>query len=127
MEKILLWDEMMSSGAEYLHKGDAAQIIDYIQQNYDNPDLSVSTIAEAFNMSVSHLTKVFKQRTGLTLKFYITESRMNAAASMLLNSSYPIGEIAERTGFLTSQAFRKAFHQYYSVSPSEFRRFNKLQ
>lgn len=95
-------------------------ITTYINNNL-NSDLSMDALAEKFYISSSHLRKIFKDETGRTIKEYIDEERINKAKELLLNSHLKVHDISEQVGYLTLQAFTRAFRLSTGKSPGEYR------
>ena len=52
---------------------------------------------------------------------YVNTCRLNAAATLLKNTSRQIVDIAGKTGFPTLSHFNRMFKAYYSCSPWDFR------
>src|SRR5699024_9061977 len=48
----------------------------YIQENYQNPDLSVEMICRELHMSPAYFSTVFKRETGQTYIAYLTDVRL---------------------------------------------------
>lgn len=95
--------------------------ISYIDLNLGN-DISLSKIAEDLSVSVGHLSKSFKEETGETVNHYITRSRINKAADMLVLTQFPIQDICAFVGYLDNNYFVKVFKSQYHMTPSEFRK-----
>jgi len=49
------------------------------------------------------------------------ETRRDAAIDCLLNTPWPLPEIAERVGFSEASTFHRAFKQWTGVAPGEYR------
>jgi AraC-like DNA-binding protein len=52
---------------------------------------------------------------------YLTEKRMQAAASLLLGSDAALAEVATRVGYRSEFAFNRAFKRHFHVPPGEYR------
>lgn len=85
-------------------------------------DLSVDTLAEFANMSPRNFVRVFTREVGLTPGKFVEMSRIEAARSQLEQSKLPIGEVARRCGYRTSDGMRASFDRNLGVGPSEYRR-----
>jgi len=85
-------------------------------------DLSVEALAERANMSTRNFVRVFTREVGLTPGKFVELSRIEAARSQLEQSKLPIGEIAKRCGYRTSDGMRASFDRNLGVGPSEYRR-----
>lgn len=85
-------------------------------------DLGVEALAERANMSSRNFVRVFTREVGLTPGKFVELSRIEAARSQLEQSKLPIGEIANRCGYRTSDGMRASFDRNLGVGPSEYRR-----
>ena len=96
------------------------RICDYIDR-YPEKDLSLTRLAEIGGFNASYLSRIFRQRKNITVTDYVTQKRMKLAALMLETTGEKIQTIAEKTGYLSSQSFARAFRNYYGVSAAEYR------
>ncbi|MCG6141870.1 AraC family transcriptional regulator [Leptospira mtsangambouensis] len=69
-----------------------------------------------------HFHRLFKSIQGENVKEYIRRLRLEKAAYELKITNFPILEIAIETGFLSHEAFSKAFKRVIGSTPSEFRK-----
>lgn len=98
----------------------------YINKHYSNK-ISVNSIAAALNMSYRSLARKFKSETDKTISEKLNETRLNAAAALLLQSALPLYEIAAECGYENEYYFSNTFKKYYGISPSEYRNRNLIQ
>lgn len=82
--------------------------------------ISIDQMAYTLGYHRAHLSKAFKQKTGLSPKQYLLKMRMEKAKE-LLNSQLTIDQIASSVGFNDALYFSKQFRKYSGSSPSEFR------
>ena len=95
---------------------------DYIRENYSSNQLKISTVAEHVGLSSSRLSVLFKQEIGKTVNDFITEVRMEAAKELLQSGRYKVYEVAEMTGYKTSQYFSQIFLQYTGSLPTDYQK-----
>jgi two-component system response regulator YesN len=95
--------------------------LSFIQDNFAQPDLSVSSISEKFNVSVSYLSRIFKKQTGLGVLDYIHKIRLEEAKKLLKDSSLNVKDIADRVGYYNTVTMTRAFRKYEGVTPGKFR------
>ena len=86
-------------------------IIKYIDNNI-NEKMTVKSIAKKFSYSDEYISRMFKQKTGKSLKKYILAAKMKYAGKLLSEKKRSVGEIAELTGYSSAQAFCKAYKKY---------------
>lgn len=106
-EKARKEDKLVLMVAEYL-KG-------HFQEN-----LSLNQVAEEFQMSSYHLSKMFRKTMGKTFIEYLTELRIGRAKSLLMDGGLTVTEIAFSVGYQDSGYFSKVFRKATGLSPREF-------
>lgn len=84
-------------------------------------NLKVAELAQTICYSQRHLARVFIAETGITLKSFQTELRMEHARRMLTGSKLSLELIAEQCGFKSVQAFRANWDKREDVLPSAMR------
>lgn len=100
-------------------------IIDYIKEHYAEEDLTVTSLAEVFQMKVSYISRFFKENTGENLLQYITKYRIKQAKKILIETDKNLNEIAEQVGLLNNVALIRCFKKYEYMTPNEYRSLNK--
>lgn len=84
--------------------------------------LSLSEIAEHFQLSTFYVSRVFKATTGQTLNEYQTRQRIGQAQNLLLTTSLPLSEIAIKSGYGNQGYFSKQFTKLVGISPLQYRK-----
>ena len=98
------------------------QAIEYMNANYNDPELNVGAVARSVGLSEGHLSHIFKKETGYTLNGYITACRMHMAMHLLRERRLRVSEVAERVGYRDIAYFSSTFKKAVAFSPSEFQR-----
>lgn len=96
----------------------------YIEENYFNSQLSLSHLGEAVGMSTSHLSKLYKEKYGVSIAHDITFVRLRNAKKLLRDTENSINEIAEQTGFSNGNVFIKVFKKWEGITPGRYRELN---
>jgi len=96
------------------------KIMHYIRVNYSQP-LTVEDLSRQFNLSRSHLYRLFKSYTGFSPQQYLINTRIEAAKSHLSSSRHSMKSIAQFCGFRDSMHLSAVFKTYTSISPTEYR------
>ncbi len=94
----------------------------YIDHHYDSPELTVSDLSIKFDISISYLSRTFKQVTGENLHDYIHSVRIRHAQRLLATTNMPIGQVATEVGYASSNAFIRAYRATEGVPPGAYRR-----
>lgn len=97
------------------------QIEQYIREDYANPALCASSIAERFRISTSYLSRIFKADMGMGLVDYIHHIRIEAAKTALRNTNATMDEIASAVGFSNRWVFMRVFKKLEGATPGAYR------
>ena len=92
----------------------------YIRENVGD-DISNTEIGAIFGYHPFYVSRLLKQRRGVTLRQYIISYRLRASKRLLELSAKSVGEIAEECGFSDASYFTKSFKAAYGVTPKEYR------
>jgi len=94
---------------------------DIIEANYDKP-IDINHISKQLGVSTNHLTRLFKQNSGLTPTHYIAKLRISKSAELLEQADKNIIEIAYISGFYSLSNFYKHFKELIGQTPNEYRK-----
>lgn len=100
--------------------GKFMRILEWIRINI-KANLSVTDVAKEFDYNADYLSRMFKQKTGMTLIKYINTLKLSKAKGMLLSSNNSIKEIAYKLGFTDEKYFMKLFKNEENLTPTQFR------
>jgi len=101
------------------------EIIHYINVHYTE-QLTLKDIAQLYNISCEHLSRIFKKKLGLTFKEYLYSIRLTHACRLLLHTNMSTLEVALEAGFPDLRSFGRQFDRVYHMTPKEYRkRFQK--
>ena len=93
---------------------------EYVRGNLDK-EINMAVVANRFDMNYYYFSRLFRSVTGETFSQYILKKRMQSAAELLGKGS-EIGAAAEKTGYGNVKNFSRAFHNYYGMTPSEWKK-----
>jgi AraC-like DNA-binding protein len=83
--------------------------------------LSIEGIARMLGYHRAHLSRLFKEATGLSPMQYLFKVRMKKAEE-LLAGELTIAQIAASVGYQDPLFFTKQFHKWCGMSPTDFRK-----
>ena len=89
--------------------------------------ISIDELASKLRMSPSHLTRTFKELSGLPPCEYMIRLRLEKSKAMLLVTDLPIANIAFLNGFCDASYMTKLFKKLEGCTPNEFRRMSAKQ
>lgn len=109
---------------ENIAKGEKSKYVNlalkYIEEHYQDPDLTVTGIAEELGISDGYLSRVFRKETEYTLVNYLTRYRLQIAMELLRDITVKVYEVADQVGYLDTAYFSTQFKRYYGVTPSDY-------
>lgn len=103
------------TGAGYMQ-----QVLSHIEQNYREP-LTRAAVANHFNLSTAHFSRLFKTATGITFTGYLARLRLDKACSALRQTDLNVTDIAYNCGFESVRTFNRVFLNYLGCRPSDLR------
>lgn len=95
-------------------------VTDYIYAHLDE-DLSLETLAHVSGFSRYHWHRIYRAVRGETAAQTVRRLRLERAAAMLTETSWPVERIAWKAGFTGTEVFSRAFLRSYGTTPSRFR------
>ncbi|MNM08542.1 putative response regulatory protein [compost metagenome] len=104
------------------YSGIVREVIKYIAAHCSKVDLDIREISDHVHMSTSHLGLIFKNETGMTIRQYIGDYRLEHAKKMIMDEHYKINTIAERCGYASPSYFTKVFRAATNHTPLEYRK-----
>lgn len=90
-------------------------------EDFTGDRLNVEELASSMHMSYGHLSRLYKERTGMTLVERMNQLRLEKARALLAQPDMLIREAAWQAGFADIYYFSKAFKRAYGISPKEYR------
>jgi len=121
VEKIGLVEKEKKANADIVE-----QAIAYINENYES-DLTLELIASVLSYNKYTISHRFKCATGMGLREYINNVRLNEfvgrlRADAVLKGQKSIIEHSYDLGFGSVQSFYRAFKKRYGISPEQYRK-----
>jgi len=102
-----------------------ADAIDYIYVHIMDR-ITVNELAEAISISPTHLSRIFKQETGISVSEYIRQRKIDMAKNLLRFSDYDFVEIAAMLSYSSQSHFIQHFHSQVGMTPKAYRKKNYL-
>lgn len=102
-------------------------MMQYIDANFDNPNLSLADIARHMNMSVSTLKRWSRKTNGTTVALLLKKYRLKRAEIMVRQGLGSIAEISSRCGFATQQYFSRCFKEEFGMPPHHYQVTKRIQ
>ena len=96
-------------------------VMSYVQSNYASSNISITGIADYFNVSVSYISRQFKQTYGIGMLDYIHKLRNDRAKQLMKTTDMTIKDIAAEVGYVNSLTMSRSFKRYEGILPSDYR------
>jgi len=106
-------------GGETRRKIESARA--YIQANASQPWLSVGNLVKEFQLSETHLRRLFRAMYGVTPSRYIMNARIEHAKSLMGLPELTLQDIASQSGFSSFTYFCTAFKTATGYNPTYYR------
>lgn len=97
------------------------QAKEYVQNHYDDEDLSLDSVCQELGVSNSYFSTIFKKEEGTSFIGYLTDYRMEKASRMLIETNEKSYIIAKQVGYADANYFSYVFKRRFGVSPSKYR------
>lgn len=94
----------------------------YIEENFDNPDLSLKHLSDRFQISGKYASHLFKEEFDMKFVDFLTQLRMQRAEYLLATTSDNLQDIALKLGYTSSITFGRVFKRVVGVTPGDYRR-----
>lgn len=98
-----------------------SEVIEIIKKNVQDPNFSVSNLADELLVSRSYLHGKLKEISGNSPGELIRSIRLKNAAHMLKTSKHNIQEVAFLNGFNDPKYFSRSFKSAYGISPKQYK------
>lgn len=128
-EIVLLHDQMALDFTErmlMLKKNVAVskQVADAISYIYLHimERITVNSLAKAIFVSPTHLSRIFKQETGVSVSEYIRQKKIDIAKNYLQFTNYDLADISAMLSYSSQSHFIQHFHNQVGMTPKAYRK-----
>lgn len=123
------FDYLTSHAGLRLHESasTAGRIVSFLDENFTDPTLSVTMLADSLGLSPSYISRIFKKETGQSVPDYIHSRRLEKARELLADTALSIGEVAEQVGYSTAWTMNRVFKRAVQMTPGAYRQFVAAQ
>ena len=101
----------------------ASEILNYIMEK-DGKGVTLESLAKHFNISPSHLSRIFCNAYHVSPINYAITARVTYATEYLLKTDLPVVQIAELVGYDNPTHFSNMFIKRIGCTPTEYRERN---
>lgn len=97
------------------------KIKEFIDANYQLPQMSLSYMAEQFGIRDSYLSKLFKENMGENSIDYLLQKRLEEAARLLRETDMTVKQVVKSVGYEDATSFAKKFSKRFGMTPGVLR------
>ncbi|MBC8769817.1 response regulator [Arenibacter sp. BSSL-BM3] len=112
-------DVPVNKNTNSLDKDFIEKVLNYINKNIDDPDLSVEALASHLNLSRSQFYRKIKALTNQTANEFLRNIRIERAKQIIEMGNTNISEVCYKVGFSTPSYFTKCFKEHFGILPTE--------
>lgn len=98
-----------------------AAALELVHANVDGR-IQVADLADAAGYSQHHFSRMFAASMGIAPAQYVCAHRIDAAKRMLLDTDFPVIDVATTVGFDSLSSFARRFRDTVGVPPAHLRR-----
>ena len=126
--------EMMSVFYHILHRLSAQSpsckvimpAIKYLENNYQNPNLTNAELAEQCKISEIYFRRIFTRYYHATPRQFLIDIRINKAKQLLSEGALKINAVAVKCGFSNQYHFCRVFKEKTGLTPTEYMNQNRI-
>lgn len=109
-----------------LSETDIVRIAKYIENNLENPEISVASLQAIFGYNKNILLQLFKDNFGISPSKYIINKKLEYSSILLIESKLSVTEISSKLNFSNSSKFSLSFRKKFFYTPLQFRKKYKI-
>lgn len=95
------------------------RVNEYLEAHYQ--DGTLTKCAERVSLSPTYLSRIFKEKSGISFSDRLLQIRMERACDLLSDSMHRGYDVAYDVGYDNPKNFSRAFKNYFGITPSEYR------
>jgi two-component system, response regulator YesN len=124
-QKIKQYYKKMSLSFKNEYGGHKEQLIReierYIEDHFHDNALSLTKMADHFDMNPSYLSTAYKNYSGQNVTEYIVSTRMKEAKQLLSHTTLNISDIAAKVGYASNIGLLRVFKKVEGITPGQYR------
>ena len=98
------------------------KMLTYVNDHFKE-ELTLIDLANHLGYHKSYLSEIFNKGVGYSFNRYLNMLRARYAYRLIRQSAMSLDEISLASGFQCTRSFRRAFVEYYNMTPHEYRQF----
>jgi len=119
--------ELRDRGNSSHHVKLVGRACEYIEEKYNDPDISLNTVASHVALSPTHFSTIFSQEMSVTFIEHLTSVRMEKVKEMLATTDEKVVTIAFEVGYNEPNYLSYLFKKREGLTPMEYRQQRRPQ
>ena len=111
--------ECMLDGYTKEVRNEYNQILQFLNEYHT--DVTLADMAKYFGRSTSYISHMFKKESGMTLRAYCNNLKLEDAKKLLITTELSVTEVAMNVGFNDTSYFIHLFKEKYCITPLQYR------
>lgn len=95
-------------------------ILKYVEDNFADSELNLAAVADALGYNGKYVSRIFKEKMGVTFSAYLTNKRISHAVFLIEQGVTAIKNVALLSGYKDAYYFSNVFKNTVGISPSEY-------
>ncbi len=108
------------AGTAQNSKNQFSTMVDYIENHFQNPDMSLKLLSTVFSYTEKYISQQFKKNMNTNFKTYLNTLRICHAQALIKKNVTSVSHLAYLCGYSDPLYFSKVFHRMTLCSPTEF-------
>ncbi len=100
-------------------------VAEYLKDHYTSEEVNLTYLSKLAGMSPTALSRVFKQKKGITLSAYLIDLKLQNAARRLIDTDEKVADICKSCGFNNLSNFNRTFKARKGKTPKDYRSLYK--
>ena len=102
----------------------AERIVEFTTKNFHRSEMSLTFISEHFNISISHISRLFKKATDENYSDFVNRMRVEYAKELFVHDM-SIAQVIQMCGFTNDMTFRRVFKKTVGLTPGMYQKILK--
>ena len=104
-----------------------SQVVRYMEEHFSDPEISISALADSFDLTMTRFSLAFKEKMGMSPLDYLTLLRVEHAKELLASTELAIRDVSAQVGYYDPGSFIRRFKQVTGETPLQYRRGRDLR
>ncbi len=100
-------------------RADFGTLLGFINANFQDPSLSVNSLAARINVSATYLRRLFNNQLGVGPHKYLAGLRLGYARQLLESGYYTVEDVARMSGYNDPKHFSTMYKRSFGISPGK--------